>query len=286
MTKKVLIADDSPTIQKFISLALADEDISVENVSDGEQAVERVKSSRPELVMADILMPGINGYELCSIIKEDPELVDTQVILMAGTFESFDEEAAKRAGCDAHLTKPFDTSELIQLVHSLMPDSGEQYESNKYEGTRELWMSESTINGFGIKTGPALVSPKTKDSFMGSGRILELFTEKDVMEARSARRPTQHLPDEKSSETAEVRVTEMDQSEPQEEAEERTATPPQVQTNIQASSELPDEVVDRIVEKVVRRMSQEVIREIAWEVVPELSEVIIRQRLEELENKS
>jgi len=285
MTKKVLIADDSPTIQKFISLALADEDISIESVSDGEQAVERVKSSRPELVMADILMPGINGYEICSRIKEDPELVGTQVILMAGTFESFDEEAAKRAGCDAHLTKPFDTSELIQLVHSLMPDSGEQNESKKYEGTRELWMSESTMNDFEKKTTPALVSPKTKDSFMGSGRILELFTEKDVMEARSARRPTQHFPEEKSSETEEVRITEMDQSEPQEEAEERTATP-QVQTNIQASSELPDEVVDRIVERVVRRMSQEVIREIAWEVVPELSEVIIRQRLEELENKS
>jgi CheY-like chemotaxis protein len=285
MTKKVLVADDSPTIQKFISLALADEDVSVECVADGEQAVERIKTLRPDLVFADVLMPGINGYEICSGIKNDPELADTRIVLMVGTFEAFDEEAAASVKCDAHLTKPFDTSELIQLTHSLIPDHSAQTEASKSECAPETSISASTIDDFTKQTTPTLISSKTKESFMGSGRILELFTEKTVSKANSAISPAFGVQAETRSGVAEVKVMGINQSELATKTVEETGISP-VQSNIQVLSELPDEIVDEIVERVIRRMSQEVIREIAWEVVPELSDVIIRQRLEELEKKS
>lgn len=120
---------------------------------------------------------------------------------------------------------------------------------------------------------------------MGSGRILELFTEKDVSEAKSVRLPTRRNHAESVSLAGEAKAGETGSPESHTEAVGNAAALP-LQSYIQASAEIPDEVVDRIVERVVRRMSQEVIREIAWEVVPELSDVIIRQRLEELEKKS
>jgi CheY-like chemotaxis protein len=279
MTKKVVVADDSPTIQQFIRLALADEDISVECIADGEQAVEKVKILRPDIVLADVHMPGVNGYEICSTVKNDPELADTRVVLMVGTFESFDEEAAARVRCDAHLTKPFDTSELLELTRSLMPGCVAGTAADKPENAQESLISSGKMNDLDIRASMTPVSPKTKESFMGSGHILELFTEQDVRETKSPQsRATGFQSQSTAAGKAEIEITELG----------RTMAEPEAapaQENIQPIAELPDAVVERIVEKVVRRMSQEVIREIAWEVVPELSDVIIRQRLEELENK-
>jgi CheY-like chemotaxis protein len=285
MTKKVLVVDDSPTIQKFISLALADEDILVECVIDGGQALEKSRSLRPDLVLADVLMPGINGYEICSSIKNDSTLADTRVVLMVGAFESFDEEAAANVKCDAHLTKPFDTSELIELTHSMMLDHADGIKPNESEGTRELSTPPNTIGDLDKQDVPTLISPKTKESFVGSRRILEVFAEKDVLRVKSGKKPAPLIQAESISCAAGVRVMNNDQSGLVTKYAEESGVLPRG-LNIQAPEEIPDEVVDQIVERVVRRMSQEVIREIAWEVVPELSDVIIRQRLEEIEKKS
>jgi CheY-like chemotaxis protein len=285
MTKKVLVADDSLTIQKFICLALADEDISVECIADGEQAVEKIKSLQPHLVLVDVQMPSVNGYEICSSVKNDPALADTRVVLMVGTFESFDEEAAARVKCDGHLTKPFDTSELIQLAHSMMPYQGAQTEAREAGSALEMRMSSNTSDASGLQTIPTLISSKTKESFMGSGRILELFSEEHSSTLKAADSPVLDPQIESTLGAAEMRAAETGQTEFQTKIVEE-AVPLPVQENIQALTELPDEVLDKIVEKVVRRISQEVVREIAWEVVPELSDVIIRQRLEELERKS
>lgn len=119
MPKKLLVADDSVTIQKVISLAFAGEDVVIESVANGDQAIHKAKEIKPDIVLADVFMPGRNGYEVCARIKEDPELSKIPVVLLVGTFEPFDETEASRAKCDAYLTKPFDTSELLQVVHSL-----------------------------------------------------------------------------------------------------------------------------------------------------------------------
>ncbi len=123
MAKKLLVADDSVTIQKVVQLTFAGEDVAIEAVSSGDQAVEKARALRPDMMLADVYMPGLNGYEVCSSIKADAELAGTPVVLLVGTFEPFDEAEAARVRSDGHLTKPFDTSELIQLVRSLI-DTG------------------------------------------------------------------------------------------------------------------------------------------------------------------
>lgn len=117
--KKILVADDSVTIQKVIALTFAEEPYEIQSVGSGSDALEKMKQWPPDLVLADVIMPQVNGYELCRAIKENEETKDIPVILLAGTFEAFDEEEARAAGANDYLTKPFESAELIEKVRNL-----------------------------------------------------------------------------------------------------------------------------------------------------------------------
>ncbi len=120
MSKKILLADDSITIQKVVSLTLANEDYELIIVGDGDSALKKAKEIKPDLVIADLSMPGMNGYELCEAIKRDEELAGTPVMLLASTFESIDEQRAERVGADGHIVKPFESEELITKIKELL----------------------------------------------------------------------------------------------------------------------------------------------------------------------
>lgn len=115
--RKLLLADDSLTIQKVVNLTFADEGIEVVTVGDGDSAVHRVFDEIPDLVLADVNMPGLNGYEVCELIRSDTRTSHIPVILLIGAFEQFDEEEAARVGASAHLTKPFQS--IRQLVNQV-----------------------------------------------------------------------------------------------------------------------------------------------------------------------
>src|SRR6266498_2496625 len=95
MAKKILLADDSITIQKVFEM-------------------------RPDIILSDIIMPEKNGYEVCEFVKSHPEFRNIPVILLTGTFEPFDPDRADKAGCDAVVTKPFESQSLIQKVEELI----------------------------------------------------------------------------------------------------------------------------------------------------------------------
>src|ERR671918_3096921 len=120
MSKKILLADDSITIQKVIELTFSDEDFEVVTVGNGRLAIERVQDVRPDLVLCDIIMPEKDGYEVCEFIKKNPALSRTPVLLLTGGFEPFDQERAARAGCDGFLAKPFEPQTLIAKVKDLL----------------------------------------------------------------------------------------------------------------------------------------------------------------------
>lgn len=120
MPKTLLLADDSVTIQKVVGLSFASEDVVLVTVSNGDDAVTRARELRPDIVLADVVMPGRNGYEVCEAIKTDPELRHIPVLLLTGTFEAFDQERARRAGADGHVTKPFEAQTLVQQVRELL----------------------------------------------------------------------------------------------------------------------------------------------------------------------
>jgi len=118
MPKTLLLADDSVTIQKVVGISFANEDITLLTVDNGDDAIARTRESRPDIVLADVVMPGMNGYEVCEAIKSDPQLAETPVLLLTGTFEAFDEERASRAGADGHITKPFEAQSLVDQVNA------------------------------------------------------------------------------------------------------------------------------------------------------------------------
>jgi len=120
MSKKLLLADDSVTIQKVIEITFANEDYDLTIVGNGDAALEKARLNPPDLVLADIIMPGINGYELCSEIKKIPELAQTPVLLLAGSFEPFDEDKARSVGADSWIAKPFESQALIEKVKGLL----------------------------------------------------------------------------------------------------------------------------------------------------------------------
>ena len=121
MDYKILLADDSATVQKIITLTFSDEGVEVIAVNNGDEAIDRLRRLRPALVMADIAIPGKDGYEICEFVKTHPEMEGTPVILLVPAFEAFDEERARRIGADHHLTKPFQSIRtLISVVKNLI----------------------------------------------------------------------------------------------------------------------------------------------------------------------
>ena len=118
MARTILIADDSPTIRKIVELAFSDTDIRVESAQGGGEALQRLADVRPDLVLADVVMPDPSGYELCRTIKASERPVP--VVLLAGTFEPFDAERARECGADGHLVKPFESDALRAKVRALL----------------------------------------------------------------------------------------------------------------------------------------------------------------------
>ena len=135
----LLLADDSVVIQKLVGLSFANEDIEIITVDNGDDAISRASECKPDVILADVVMPGKNGYEVCSAIRSHPELSDTPVLLLTGTFEAFDESRANEVGATGHITKPFEAQVLVDRVTEIL----EQHR----------------------KAAPAAVTPATSDDF-------------------------------------------------------------------------------------------------------------------------
>ena len=119
--RKLLLADDSITIQKVVQLTFADEGVTVVVVSNGKEAIERLEEVAPDIVLADVFMPLTNGYEVCEYIKQNAQLKHIPVMLLVGSFEPFEEAEARRVGADEILTKPFQSiRRLIDKVGGLV----------------------------------------------------------------------------------------------------------------------------------------------------------------------
>lgn len=144
--KKLLLADDSVTIQKVVNLTFADEGIDVVAVSDGDAAMEKFVEFAPDLLMVDVNMPGMDGYRICEMVKQDEETAHIPVILLVGSFEPFDEERAYRVGADGYLTKPFQSiRQLVGKVTALL-------DSNAGGFVRQTDFNNAAANRSGAQT--------------------------------------------------------------------------------------------------------------------------------------
>jgi CheY-like chemotaxis protein len=365
MSRRILLADDSVTIQKVIELTFMDEDFEVSAVSNGDEAVRLLPELRPELVIADVHMPGANGYEVCRRSKAlDPHV---PVLLLVGTFEPFDEGQSRSAGSDAFLKKPFDSQELLQLVQGLLDKAGPEPAAAPAPVALETPMApveaprmpelaaEAPWGSFELEAEPeppaAPAAPATSAGFAWSSPnftpdIPELAAPVD--EPLFELEPTEDLALDESFLPAEepfsledggLGATEFAEVPaptfpaglyPPATPEERVGVPlgaaplagslGEVEHRIEShaadhdesghkplpdlpsptpppsstmpvgsvslrSDRLSDEEVDRIARRLVELLGDKVVRDVAWEVVPDLAEVVIKDRLRELESQ-
>ena len=219
MRRTILLADDSVTIRKIVELTFGESDIRVESVASGREALERFRDLRPDLVMADVVMPGPSGYEVCRAVKASDRPVP--VLLLAGTFEPFDAVQARECGSDGHVTKPSDSRQLVERV--------------------EMLLARPRAPSAFVEPAP----PSPVDDLEAMFDDLAAPGDPEMID----RPPADAVPKTTSSETPQL-------------------TPADI---------------DAIARRVVERLSDRVLREIAWDVVPDLADIIVRERIRELE---
>jgi len=174
MSGTILLADDSLTIQKVVELTFADTDYRVVAVSNGDELLDRLGDSQPDLIICDVIMPGRDGYEVCQQIKSSSEWLHLPVILLTGTFEPFDRDRAIAAGCSEIITKPFEARKLVDTVERLIgssdiqtPQAAADVPAAVAEG--ETWPEEATpidapAPAAAEEFGTQLSAPATKDN--------------------------------------------------------------------------------------------------------------------------
>jgi CheY-like chemotaxis protein len=124
-TKKntILIADDEAHIRLLIEQALEDlEETGVEIITakNGMQALQLIQETKPKLVFLDVMMPIMNGFDVCRTIKNEPETEDVYIVLITAKGQEFDHQMGEKAGANFYITKPFDPDELLNLATKVM----------------------------------------------------------------------------------------------------------------------------------------------------------------------
>jgi len=116
MTKKILIVDDEPNILILMEQALEkleDEDVELVTASNGQQALDLIKSDRPDLVFLDVMMPKMSGLEVCNTVKHELGMDDVYIIMLTAKGQEFDKQKGLDVGADLYMTKPFRPKEVL-----------------------------------------------------------------------------------------------------------------------------------------------------------------------------
>ena len=120
MTKRILVVEDQEDLRGVLRTLLTGSGYAMLEAADGETGVARAKSDRPDLILMDIQMPVLDGYEATRRIKADPDLAGTPVIAVSSFAMKGDEEKARAAGCDHYVTKPYSPMQLLRVIRSTL----------------------------------------------------------------------------------------------------------------------------------------------------------------------
>ena len=281
MPHKLLLADDSVTIQRVIELTFADEDIDVMAVSDGALAIEAIKRETPDIVLADASMPEKDGYEVASFVKGDPTRAHVPVVLLTGAFESVDEFRADAIGCDGVLVKPFEPRQVIGKVKELLvattQDAGEgggapagvssEPAAVSFEPVRERGASEPVSEvSDAVRPGPVaapMPSPEVTDA-AGASSAPDTSTAGRTADSVLAQAFATFLAVEQGAPVPALPVT-ASASEPS-----------------GASLGITEEVLESLVDRVIERMTDSVVRETTAGLVSQVAERLVRDEIDRI----
>ena len=160
MPKKILIVDDEKDIVDLITYNLERDGFATISAFDGESALDLVKTKKPDLVVLDLMLPGIRGMEVCRFIRKNPETESLPIIMLTAKGDHVDKILGLEMGADDYITKPFNVRELIARVRAVLrrtemrPDSDEA-ETFTYKGIHiDYRPYEVTVDGKRIDLGP------------------------------------------------------------------------------------------------------------------------------------
>ncbi len=211
---RLLLADDSVTIQKVVNLTFADEGIDVITVGDGDTAMQMITENSPDVILADVHMPGLSGYQICEMVRENPKTKDLPVVLLVGSFEPFDESEAARVGANAFLTKPFQSiRQLVTQVSDLI-EASSSYRSEPEPPNAEDLREESTsfrdvpeTNDIESLYKQSFGEGESEDVDSGPPRYVDAGMDDEMIEAS-------HADDEVAAEEFQGNVVSEDEYEP------------------------------------------------------------------------
>ena len=257
MHRIILIADDSSTIRQVVVHAFAGEDSEVVTAVNGPEAVEQAQRHHPSIALVDVLMPGMNGYEVAEALASDPATAEIPVLLLTGAFEPFDEGRAGSCGAVGHLAKPFEKVSLIDRVEQIL-------------GTHPTLRPKA-----GARQQSPLVSDEDLLPPVPGSLEEEPFPAQDTMPSPVA---------EMGAETGKSPASWGGPRVPLPGDEDFDLSPSRRGAGSEGESAsggpgiaLDEKVLREEIRRRVEALAPEIIREIAWEVVPDLLERVIRE---------
>ena len=281
MRKKLLLADDSITIQRVIELTFADEPIDVEAVSDGASAIARLDASPPDILLADIGMPARDGYEVALHVRRTPRLAHIPVMLLTGAFDPIDHTRAREAGCAGVLVKPFDPQMLIARVRQLLDAP-----SSASAGAPDVAGQPDVPTD---AAGPSTVAPRAdpEEYFARIDRAFAAHSAPGAVRQRADLAAGTSAPGRGGEPTtlradapASARPTLGDAFAALLALEQGWALP---DLSGLAGELLPRELVDQVAARVSREMSERVVREVAPAIVTAVAERLVREEMSRLQ---
>jgi len=117
---RILVVEDEESLLKLESILFTSKGYVVTGVRDGKSALEAISADRPDLVVLDIMLPGLDGFEVCRAIKENPETSSIPVVMLTAKKSSQDLERGRLVGADAYLTKPFKSVKVLEVIEGLI----------------------------------------------------------------------------------------------------------------------------------------------------------------------
>ena len=120
MAKRILIADDEPNIVVSLEFLMKQRGYDIRVVSDGAEALTAVDEFRPDLILLDVMMPRVSGYDVCQKVRENPEWKDIKIVMLSAKGRDVEVTKGLAVGADAYVTKPFSTRDLIAKVGEML----------------------------------------------------------------------------------------------------------------------------------------------------------------------
>jgi CheY-like chemotaxis protein len=256
MPHRLLLADDSVTIQKVIELTFADEDVTVVAVGDGDTAIARLSAESFDVVLADVGMPGRDGYQVAEFLRERPG-PKVPVLLLTGAFDNADPARVTACGASAVLAKPFEPQVLVTKVRALLAGPSAS------PATASAASAEHTEPPTPVAEPPTAPTAERKSEKAPSvddyfERLDRAFANLNVpLEPRDLSGPASHPA-------------------PAPRAPHDTAPAPQPVTGADA------ELVDRIARRVVEQLGDSAVRQLAAEIVSRTAERLVREEIDRI----